>query len=37
MGLVAETNPDFLIFFYACQYAGLVPVAFPATLTLGGD
>lgn len=36
VGLVAETNPDFLIFFAACQYAGLVPVAFPATLTLGG-
>lgn len=36
VGLVAETNPDFLIFFFACQYAGLVPVAFPATLTLGG-
>ncbi len=36
MGLVAETNPDFLVFFFACQYAGLVPVAFPATLTLGG-
>ena len=36
MGLVAETTPDFLVFFFACQYAGLVPVAFPATLTLGG-
>ena len=36
VGLVAETNPDFLIFFFACQYAGLVPVSFPATLTLGG-
>ncbi|MFQ5633997.1 MAG: fatty acyl-AMP ligase [Gammaproteobacteria bacterium] len=36
MGLVAETNPDFLIFFFACQYAGVVPVAYPATLTLGG-
>lgn len=36
MGLVAETSPDFLVFFFACQYAGLVPVAFPATLTLGG-
>jgi len=36
VGLVAETRPDFLIFFFACQYAGLVPVAFPATLTLGG-
>lgn len=36
VGLVAETNPDFLVFFFGCQYAGLVPVAFPATLTLGG-
>ena len=36
VGLVAETNPDFLIYFFACQYAGLVPVAFPATLALGG-
>jgi fatty-acyl-CoA synthase len=36
VGLVAETNPDFLIFFFACQYSGLVPVAYPATLTLGG-
>jgi len=36
MGLVAETNPDFLVFFFACQYAGIVPVAYPATLTLGG-
>ncbi len=36
MGLVAETNPDFLVYFFACQYAGIVPVAFPATLTLGG-
>ncbi len=36
MGLVAETNPDFLIFFFACLYAGVVPVAYPATLTLGG-
>lgn len=36
VGLVAETTPDFPIFFFACQYAGLVPVAYPATLTLGG-
>ncbi len=34
--LVAETHPDFLRFFFACQYAGLVPVALPASLQLGG-
>ena len=27
VAVVAETNPDFLRFFFACQYAGLVPVA----------
>ena len=26
---VADTTPDFLIFFFACQYAGLVPVPLP--------
>jgi fatty-acyl-CoA synthase len=36
VALVAETNPDFLKFFFACQYAGLVPVALPASLKLGG-
>ena len=36
VGLVAETTPDFLIFFFACQYARMVPVAYPATLTIGG-
>jgi fatty-acyl-CoA synthase len=32
--LVADTNPDFLILFMACQYAGLlaVPVSLPTTL-----
>ncbi len=34
--MVAETNPDFLRFFFACQYAGLVPVALPASVNLGG-
>jgi len=34
--LVAETSPDFLIFFYACQYAGLIPVPLPLTINLGG-
>jgi len=35
VALVAETNPDFLAFFYACQYAGLVPVALPASVKVG--
>ena len=36
VALVAETNPDFLRFFFACQYAGLVPVSLPASIKLGG-
>lgn len=36
VALVADTRPDFLRFFFACQYAGLVPVALPASLQLGG-
>ena len=36
VALIAETNPDFLRFFFACQYAGLVPVALPASVNLGG-
>lgn len=36
VAVVAETNPDFLRFFFACQYSGLVPVALPATVNLGG-
>jgi fatty-acyl-CoA synthase len=36
LAIVAETNPDFLCFFFACQYAGLVPVALPASINLGG-
>jgi len=36
VAIVAETHPDFLRFFFACQYAGLVPVALPASVHLGG-
>ena len=36
VAVVAETDPDFLRFFFACQYAGLVPVALPASVNLGG-
>jgi fatty-acyl-CoA synthase len=35
VAIVAETNPEFLVFFFACQYAGLVPVPLTAALTLG--
>ncbi|HHJ34494.1 MAG TPA: fatty acyl-AMP ligase [Gammaproteobacteria bacterium] len=36
VAMVAETSPDFLCFFFACQYAGLVPVALPAVVNIGG-
>nr|WP_256452147.1 fatty acyl-AMP ligase [Luteibacter aegosomatis] len=36
VAIVAETTPDFLRFFFACQYAGLVPVALPSAINLGG-
>ncbi|MEM9618345.1 MAG: fatty acyl-AMP ligase [Pseudomonadota bacterium] len=34
--MVAETSPDFLITFFACQYAGLVPAPMPMPVNLGG-
>jgi len=34
--IVAETHPDFHRFFFACQYAGLVPVPVAPPLQLGG-
>jgi fatty-acyl-CoA synthase len=36
LGVVAETTPDFLIVFFACQYAGLVPVPLPLSINFGG-
>jgi fatty-acyl-CoA synthase len=36
VAIVADTHPDFLHFFFACQYAGLVPVPLPASIHLGG-
>ena len=36
LALVAHTHPDFAVMFYACQYAGLVPVPLPAAVHLGG-
>jgi len=35
VALVADTNPEFLRFFFACQYAGLVPVPLPIPMSLG--
>ncbi len=35
VGIVAETDPLFHRFFFACQFAGLVPVAVPAGVQLG--
>ncbi len=36
IAIVAETCPEFTSLFFACQYAGLVPVPLPATVSLGG-
>ena len=36
VALIAETRSEFVILFFACQYAGLVPVPLPATVSLGG-
>lgn len=35
VAIVAETEPMFHRFFFACQYAGLIPVALPAGFQLG--
>ncbi|MBI1391529.1 MAG: fatty acyl-AMP ligase [Alphaproteobacteria bacterium] len=36
IALVAETSPQFLVSFFACQYAGLVPAPLPLPVNLGG-
>ena len=35
VALIAETDPEFIRFFFACQFAGLVPVALPTSIKLG--
>ncbi len=35
VGIVASTDPMFHRFFFACQYAGLIPLALPAEMQLG--
>lgn len=36
LAVVAETSPEFLTTFYACQYAGLIPAPMPMPVNLGG-
>ncbi|MGB0909598.1 MAG: fatty acyl-AMP ligase [Nitrospirales bacterium] len=36
VAIVADTSPDFIRFFFACQLAGLVPVPLPISMHLGG-
>lgn len=36
LALIAETTPDFLILFFACQYAGLIPCPVAFSLSPGG-
>ncbi|MEM6411191.1 MAG: hypothetical protein AAF683_06620, partial [Pseudomonadota bacterium] len=35
VGLLAESSPDFVRLFFACQYAGLVPVPMPMPTAMG--
>ena len=36
VGIVAETREAFLVSFFACRYAALVPVPLPASIHMGG-
>ncbi|GJL93653.1 MAG: acyl-CoA synthetase [Hyphococcus sp.] len=36
VALVAETSPEFMITFFACQYAGMIPAPMPMPVNLGG-
>jgi len=36
MGIIAQTSADFARLFFACQYAGFVPVPMPMPTTMGG-
>jgi fatty-acyl-CoA synthase len=35
VAIIAETSSNFLIFFFACQYAGMLPVPLPLDIYLG--
>jgi len=36
VAVVAETGPEFVIVFFACQYAGLIPCPMPYSMYIGG-
>ncbi|HOP18960.1 MAG TPA: fatty acyl-AMP ligase [Parvularculaceae bacterium] len=36
VAMVAETSPEFMTTFFACQYAGIVPAPMPMPVNLGG-
>lgn len=36
VAVVAETGPEFVTVFFACQYAGLIPCPMPYTMYIGG-
>ncbi len=36
IALVAETSADFVVAFFACQYAGMLPAPMPMPVNLGG-
>ena len=36
IAIVAETSADFIVSFFACQYAGLIPAPMPMPVNLGG-
>jgi fatty-acyl-CoA synthase len=36
VAVVAETGPDFMVVFFGCQYAGLLPCPMPYSMYIGG-
>lgn len=36
VAIVAETGPEFMVVFFACQYAGLIPCPMPYSMYIGG-
>lgn len=36
IAIIAETSPEFIITFFACQYAGIAPAPMPMPVNLGG-
>lgn len=36
VAIVAETTPEFMVTFFACQYAGMIPCPMPYSMYIGG-